>query len=46
MLAELKRKQEEMQAIKSDEVVKKMQAEMERARQEFEDRLREQEDQL
>ena len=44
MLEELRKKQEEMAQVKNDELMKQMQKEMDKARIEFEEKLREQEE--
>jgi hypothetical protein len=42
----MKKKQEEMAKVNNQELMKKMQDEMDRARIEFEEKLRDQEDEL
>lgn len=41
MLEELRKKQDEMAKVKNDELMKQMQKEMDKARLEFEEKLRE-----
>ena len=41
MMLEMKKKQEEMSKVQNDEIMKQMQTEMDKARREFEEKLRE-----
>lgn len=41
MMLEMKKKQEEMSKVQNDGMMKQMQAEMDKARHEFEEKLRE-----